>query len=263
MLSAAALRGTTQELYPYTEPASNMPANSIAPRLSANFGKYADETWQQRYVTEAMFGISKKVMFHAAASFSDMHTPAVGWEGAYVYGKYRFLSNDQVHAHFRMAAYAEAGYSKNKSHYDEINVTGDMTGFQTGLIATQLKTKLAVSATAGFAKAYREKDEHLHSFVPDEAFTYSFSAGYLVLPFEYKSYDQLNFNVYTEFLGQKAIGGNKYFLDAAPSIQFIFKSTAKLNLGYRFQLSGNEYRGMEKSFLVSLEYIFLNALKKK
>jgi hypothetical protein len=39
-----------QELYPYTEPASNMPAHSIAVKLSSHFGdRYP--TWQQRYIS--------------------------------------------------------------------------------------------------------------------------------------------------------------------------------------------------------------------
>jgi len=53
----------------------------------------------------------------------------------------------------------------------------------------------------------------------------------------------------------------KYVVDFAPGIQFIFNSNAKLNIGYRYQLSGNMYRMAEKSWLVSFERTFLGAWK--
>ena len=59
------------------------------------------------------------------------------------------------------------------------------------------------------------------------------------------------------------LSSERYYVDLAPSVQFIFKSTSKLNLGYRFQLAGDITRMAEKSFMISYEYIFLNALKKK
>ncbi len=69
---------------------------------------------------------------------------------------------------------------------------------------------------------------------------------------------------------QNCLGGRnldwkyeKYFIDMATSIQLIFNSTSKLNVGYRFQLKSDIYRLMKSSLMVSYEYIFLNALKKK
>ncbi|HZH95911.1 MAG TPA: hypothetical protein VEY06_08505, partial [Flavisolibacter sp.] len=94
---------------------------------------------------------------------------------------------------------------------------------------------------------------------------YSLSSGYLLLPFEYKDYDQTNVNLYAELLGSRNVFNvdDKYFVDLAPSVQFIFKSTGKLNIGYRFQLDGDIYRMSKNSFMVSYEHIFLNALNKK
>src|SRR5690349_15916028 len=79
-----------QELYVYTEPASNMPAHTLTPRLTANLSP-ASGAWQQRYMSEVMLGISKKLMLHAGTSFSNMHTANTRWESVYLYGKYRFL----------------------------------------------------------------------------------------------------------------------------------------------------------------------------
>jgi hypothetical protein len=252
-----------QELYVFSEPASNMPANTISPKFKAVGGNRSGENFYQRYTPELMLGFSKEFMLHVATSFSNMHTSDVKWEGAYIYGKYRFLSNDEIHRHFRMAAFVEAGYSKNPLYFDEISVRGDNSGVDVGLIATQLIHKVAVSATASYLKIYGEPGEHVHHEVPRSAMNYSLSAGYLVLPREYTSYDQLNFNIYGELIAQQAMGKDAYYIDAAPAIQFIFGSNSKLNLGYRFQVKGNALRAVEKSYLVSFEHTFFNALKKR
>jgi hypothetical protein len=136
-----------QELYVFTEPASNMPSHSISGKVTAKYAKYSDATTLQRYTPEIMFGLNKKWMLHFASTFSDMYTTNMRWESARTYLKYRFFSNDDVHRHFRMAAFGEYAYSRNTGIYDDIGIEGDMSGFQSGLIATQLWNKLAVSST--------------------------------------------------------------------------------------------------------------------
>jgi len=258
----------SQELYPYTEPASNMPAKSMALKLGTMYGKGPHSNRVlQRYTPEVMFGISKKLMVHATLSFSDMHESYFYYESAKLYAKYRFLSKDEVHKHFRMAAFAAASYSRNHLDHNELNLSGDHTGVQVGLIATQLWNKLAVSGTAGITEVFDDKrnDKILPQQYAFESLNYSLSAGYLVLPKNYTDYNQTNLNIYVELLGGRNLDWKyeKYFLDLAPSVQLIFKSTSKLNLGYRFQLKSDIYRLMKNSFMISYEHIFLNALKKK
>ncbi|MFN2437602.1 MAG: hypothetical protein ABR503_00275, partial [Chitinophagaceae bacterium] len=243
-----------QELYPYTEPASNMPAYSLSTKLTLTYGRHFSD-WLQKYMPEVMLGISKKTMVHVAGSFSNMHTNNVKWDGIYTYIKHRFLSKDDVHSHFRMAAFAQGSYSRHYLQYDEIDLNADISGFQAGLIATQLKNKFAGSASFSFIKAIDNKAIHPEHFVkPNEAFNYSVSAGYLVLPREYENFEQLNVNIYTEFLGQSIIGSKAYFFDAAPAVQLIFNSNSKLNMGFRFQLAGRGVRNTDQSFLLSFEH---------
>src|SRR6476660_7932266 len=103
-----------QELYPYTEPASNMPSKSISVKSTSYFQKdiHSNRT-VNRQMPEVMFGINKNWMVHVGSNFSNMHQENFIWEGARVYAKYRFLSNDDVHKHFRMAAFASGTYSRN------------------------------------------------------------------------------------------------------------------------------------------------------
>lgn len=253
-----------QELYVYSEPASNMPAHSISTKLAANFGKNYAGGMESRFTPEIMLGISKKLMVHVGSSFSNMPANIQKFESAFLYGKYRFLSVDDVHKHFRMAVFAEAAYSAKDYFFDEVNLPGERSGAQLGLIATQLLNKFAASATISHTQSidsFRSAKAVSDPKRLYQSINYSLSAGYLLLPVEYTDYSQLNMNLYVELLGQRTLERKTFYWDLAPALQFIFNSNSKLNLGYRFQLDGDQLRNMKKSFLVSFEHTFFNALK--
>ncbi|NTS42260.1 hypothetical protein HRG84_15265 [Flavisolibacter sp. BT320] len=258
-----------QELYPYSEPASNNPAQSVSVKAAAILhGDVHGDKTIQRYMPEVALGLSKKWMVKASANFSNMQQENLRWDGGRVYAKYRFLSNDEVHKHFRMAVFGAGTYSRNYLNHNEVNLgMGDQSGVQAGLIATQLWHKLAISGTVGWNEVLNEKrkDKSLQGIYAFQALNYSLSAGYLLLPVEYKDYDQTNLNLYVELLGGRNFNlpGETHFVDLAPSLQAIFSSTAKLNVGYRFQLSSDIYRMTKNSVMVSFEYLFLNALKRR
>lgn len=269
LLAIAGTGAGAQELYPYTEPASNMPTGSLSLKTTAMYmrGVHTGDKILQRYMPDVMFGFSKNFMAHAGINFSNMHTPTFMWEGARVYAKYRFLSKDAVHKHFRMAAFVTGGYSRNRLDHNEINIPmGEQSGVQGGLIATQLWNKFALSGTAGWNEVLNPErwDKYYAGRYAHQSVNYSVSAGFLALPFRYTDYNQTNVNLYAELIGSRNLNfpNERYYLDLAPSVQAIFNSTAKLNVGYRFQLDGDIYRLSNKSVLVSFEYLFLNALKK-
>ena len=267
LLSCRYARG--QELYVYTEPASNMPAHSISARLTGNFiGKNQDETnrFMQRYTPELMLGLSRKWMVHVGGTFADMHTGNFRWESVYTYIKYRFLSVDDVHKHFRMAAFADAAYSRSPFEFDEISLQGDKSGIGFGLVATQLVNRLAVSATVTQIQLLDASRNDKVYYTPErnyQAMNYALSAGYLLIPRNYTDYKQTNINLYIEILAQQTLDRKTHYVDAAPAIQFIFNSNSKLNIGYRFQIRGTMDRMTRQSMLVSFERTFLNALKRK
>lgn len=257
-----------QELYPYTEPASNMPSHSISAKLGSMFEKGVHSTKiVQRYSPEIMLGLNKAWMVHAAVSLSDMHGEGFQGESVRLYAKYRFLSNDDVHKHFRMAAFALGSYSRNHLDHNELNLYGDQSGVQGGIIATQLINKFAVSGTVSLTELLNKErwQKETQNSYAWRAVNYSLSAGYLLFPLNYTSYKQTNVNLYAELLGSRntAWPFEKHFIDLAPSVQFIFNSTGKLNVGYRFQLAGDIYRIANRSFMISYEHIFLNALRRK
>lgn len=268
-LFLCSIRAGGQELYVYTEPASNMPAHSISTKLSANYIGRQDpyNRFMQRYTPEVMLGISKKLMLHLGTTFADMHTENFRWESIYLYTKYRFLSKDELHSHFRMAGFAEGAYSRSPFHFDELSLQGDKSGLQFGVIATQLWHKFALSGTVSNIQSLdaSRNDKNNTIYIPSriyQAMNYTLSAGYLVLPFEYTSYKQTNLNIYTEVMAQQSLDRKAYYVDLAPALQVIILSNTKLNLGYRFQLSGNMQRMAKNSWLFTIERTFLNALRK-
>ncbi len=263
-----ALNSSAQELYVFTEPASNIPAHSISAKLTNHFVANDDiyNRFSQRYMPQVMFGISKKLMVHAGATFSNMHTEKFGYESFNLYAKYRFLSNDNIHKHFRMAVFAEGSKTNAPFHYDEITLMGDKSGIGFGLIATQLWHKLAVSGTISRTEVLDKSRKNDVIYVPARSYqsmNYDLSVGYLLFPKEYTNYKQLNINLYAELLAEQTTDTKKHCVDLAPAVQFIFNSNFKLNIGYRFQVSGNMSRMANNSWQISFERTFLNALKKR
>lgn len=261
LIFTASLR--SQELYVFSDPASNVPARSLSAKLTARFADNEESgKLAQRYMPELMAGISKNIMLRASTTFSDFYSDNLKWESAKAYLKWRFYSKDGIHNHFRMAAFADGSYSRNNMVYEEMNLDGDNSGVQAGLIATQLVNKLAVSGTASLM-VLTDKEPALHHGREYErsALNYSLSAGYLLFPREYESYDQVNLNLYLEFLGMKGLEAGMYYTDIAPSVQLIFNSATKLNLGARFQASGNMSRIARNNYFLSLETTFLNVFR--
>ena len=258
----------SQELFVFTEPASNRPAHSISVKLTDHFvtnnSRY--NRFSHRIMPQIMFGMSKKFMFHIGGTIANMHTPDLRYESVNFYAKYRFLSKDEIHKHFRMAAFVDASATKAPFHYDEITLMGDKSGVEAGIIATQLWNKFALSGTVSHTQVLDKSRNDKVIYVPSriyQAMNYSLSGGLLLFPKEYTDYKQTNVNLYAELLAEQTLDIKKHCVDLAPAIQFIFNSNAKLNIGYRFQVSSNMQRMAMNSWLVSFERTFLNALKNK
>ncbi len=257
-----------QELYVFTEPASNMPAHSISLKLTDHFVTKDNiyNRFSHRLMPQVMFGISKKWMFHIGVTFSNMHTPDFKYESFNFYTKYRFISFDDIHKHFRMAAFIDASKTRAPFHYDEITLMGDKSGIEAGIIATQLWHKFALSGTLSHTQVLDDSRFNKVIYVPEriyQSLNYSLSGGYLLFPKQYKDYKQTNLNLYMELLGEQTLDVKRYCIDLAPAVQLIFNSNSKLNIGYRFQLSSNMQRMAANSWQVSFERTFLNALKKE
>jgi hypothetical protein len=257
-LSAAA-----QELYPLTEPASNVPKGALGIRMFAESFNEVDRI-RNLFALKIMYGVTPRLTVIATPNASNHHskelppefpvhnTPQIGvtlpyrFNGVNYYAKYRFISKDGQNNHLRVAAYGE--YSMLKVAHDEAEpgLLDDNSGVGGGFIATYLHKHLAISLTTGIIHPFKYKGE-----VPDvisslpgvpatvtysDGYNYSLSFGYLLSPKVYKGYNQTNWNLYVEFLG-------KDYNKANMSVGNIYYGLPQYNISTRDNkaLQGNNF----------------------
>ena len=249
-----------QELFTLTEPASNMPARSLGIRMNQSIMK-SEITGEKAYhlLPEIMLGLKGKWMIHAEGFFSNRNKK-ISFEGTQAYLKYRFLSIDEVHSHFRMAVFGRYAANNADIHQEAIDLNGHNSGTEVGLVMTQLLHKVALSASASYVHAKNNRNEKGYEIDKSraEAINFTFSAGKLMLPKEYKTYKQTNLNLMLEFPGQTNQQTGRTFLDMAPVVQFIFYSQMRMDLAYRFPLINDLARTYPRGWLLRMEYTLFN-----
>ena len=253
-----------QELYSATEPASNIAAGSISFRFdNLIMDEIGSSKINYHLIPTVMVGLSKKLMVQGNVFFSNRNKNRLDYEGGSVYAKYRFLSHDAVQKHFRMAAFGRISRNNSDIHQEELNMNGHNSGFEAGMVATQLLRKVALSSSFSFLQASDngKNNKFLYGTTNTKAVNYSFSIGKLMLPKEYKDYRQTNVNLMLEFLSQVNIGSGKYYMDVAPSVQMIFNSQSRVDIGYRSELSSTMLRTAPNGFFIRLEHNLFNAFK--
>lgn len=261
-LLCTSLQINAQELFVMTEPASNMPTGSIGVRTMNSFMFEKDGTLNYHIMPEIMWGASAKWMFHLQSFHSNRSTGGLKTEGGSLYAKYRFFSSDDIHKHFRMALYGR--YSKNRAdiHQEEIETMGHNTGYELGFVATKLVNKVAVSSSVSFEKALDNMPNYKFPATQSNHCTnYTLSIGKLTYPKSYNSFKQTNINLMCEFLGQTLNQNGKSNLDIVPSVQFIIRSQARIDLAYRKELYSSMTRTAPNGFMIKFEYTFFNVTK--
>ncbi len=250
-----------QELFSLTEPASNMAAKSIGFRMNNTimYDKLEKEN-SVHLLPEIMVGISRKWMAHIEG-FTSYQQNHFAVEGGSLYLKYRFFSTDDIHSHFRMAAFTQFALNNSLLHQDAIDFKGHNSGYEFGMVATKLVQKTAVSSTVSFLQSINNvgvnKNGNKNS--NNNAVNYTLSLGKLFIPKEYVNYNQTNINGMLELIGQTNVSTGQTFLDVAPVIQFIILSRMRLDIGYRYALSNDLYRSEPNGFLMRVEYNIFNA----
>ena len=252
----------SQELFVVTDPASNVPANSLAVNIMQSaFKEQFEPGYNYHLMPEVTYGINKNLMVRGSA-FISTRTNALYAEGGSFMAKYRFFSSDDLNSHFRMAAYGRYSFNRADIHQEQIEILGHNTGFETGIIATKLIHKLAISSSVSFEKAFDNKPNYsFPNAIGDNATNYTLSFGKLMYPKKYTSFKQTNINLMVEFVGQTINENGKSFLDVVPAIQFIFNSQARLDLAYRQELMSSMVRSAPNGFYFNLYYTFFDLKK--
>ena len=249
----------SQELFVVTDPASNIPANSLSVRLGNSLFKEKFENgYNYHLMPEVTYGLNKNLMFRGTAFVSNRENNLVT-EGGSLYSKYRFYSEDDLNSHFRMAAFGRYSFNNSDIHQEQIETMGHNSGFEVGLVATKLIHKVAISSSLSFEKAL---DNTSKNPFPNElgstATNYTFSIGKLMYPKKYTSFKQTNINLMLEFLGQTINENGHSSIDVVPAIQFIINSQARIDLAYRHELMSSMFRTAPNGVYLNLEYNFYN-----
>ncbi len=227
----AFLHTSAQELYPLSEPASNIPKNVLGVRLFSETYKEVNQ-WRNLTTLRLMYGLTPKISVYLTGFASNHHgkklpegfpfhnSPERGaqypykFNGGNLYAKYRFLTIDRQNEHFRMAAYGEIAYVNETHHESEPNVNmGDNAGAAIGIISTYLYQQFAASLTLG-ATLPANYAGYVLDEVPSlpelpvllkygRSLDYRMSFGYLIFPTRYSSFKETNINLYVEFMGKK------------------------------------------------------------
>ncbi len=121
--------------------------------------------------------------------------------------------------------------------------------------------------------AYNEKLTNI-SIQHGKAINYTFSAGYLLLPFKNKSYKQTNLNLYAEFIGKKYEGAiikkanNPILIESAaslekvnyielrPGFQLIFRSNFRIDITSSFAVYNKSYARFYPAFYFNIQRYF-------
>ena len=182
-------------------------------------------------------------------------------DGFGFYGKYRLYTADQVNRHFRVATFGRVSYNTSYIDQEEIDLARNNSGYAIGVIATQLLHKQAISSSFSFARATNNNDNKIPPMQADKAINFSVSTGRLILPKTYTSYKQTNVNLIVEILGQHLIGSNKAYIDLAPSVQFIFNSQTRVDIGYKYELYSNMRRATPNAVMIRVEHLLFNVFR--
>tara|TARA_Y100000739_G_C20499875_1_gene414376 strand:+ start:122 stop:970 length:849 start_codon:yes stop_codon:yes gene_type:complete len=264
---------SAQELYINSEPASLIPKGTKVVRLT-NSNIFLDGSNMMGSIGNAFiitpslsYGISKKIMLSGSIQFAnkpyeqDM-VPNFGLNGFKIYSKQRILSTDKQKYHTRLSSFIKYSFHEDKFMKDNLDIELQDTGFELGLIATQLINKLAISITTAITRISNIDEKFTQGSTVKwqttnlNTFKNSISAGYLLFPRKYNSYKQTNFNLYVEYLTNTILNENfpvrynKFSSTFAPGIQFIIMSRSRLDFSYKIRKGD-----MPEEFLVKLTYI--------
>ncbi len=254
--------GISQELFLMTDPASNVPANSLGVNvLQSLFKEEFKNGYNYHLMPEISYGLNRNLMFRATAFVSNRENKLVT-EGGSFYTKYRFYSSDDLNSHFRMAAFGRYSFNNADIHQEQIEIMGHNTGIEAGIVATTLIKKLAISSTVSFEKAFdNTSNDPFPDNLGDNATNYTLSFGHLMYPKTYTSFKQTNINLMVEFVGQTINENGKSYLDVVPVVQFIFNSQARVDLAYRHELMSSMTRSAPNGVYLNLYYTFFNLKK--
>ncbi len=279
----------SQELYIVSDAAANISKNRIEVRniangydnLSAfhydfqlNYGLLGNLTLYNNvtYTTDKDFQFLGNYNFSARYRFLDIDKPNFHWRFAYQGGAVIPVNPTPVvsgqveyelHPGHKISFYEFGGDITVPSI--DFHTTDNYT-IRNSIIATNLISKFAATAEMTYNVNIPGNDFKFGNY-----FEWNLALGLLVLPKVYKSFDDINLNIYSEtkayyfeknkFLDEDVANSGGFRLDTYLGVQAIFFSSLMTELAYMIPVHSNEYvetkiATRSSSLLISLRYLF-------
>ncbi len=279
----------SQELYIVSHPAANLSKNRIEFRnniISYDNFRYYHNSFALNYGLLGNLSIYNDVFYTLDKGYKFF--------GNYEFAaRYRFLDKDKKNYHIRSAIQSgivipvnatpivsgAVDYELHPGHrvrfYNFVNdITVPSVDFHTtdnytiknDIIVTNLIKRFSVTGEMGFNINVPKSDFKFGNY-----FDWSLSMGYLLLPREYKSYNDVNINLYMEnkayyflknkFLGNEITNSGGFRVDTYLGVQSIFYSSIMLELSYKIPVHSNEFAETNigkraSALLFSIRYLF-------
>lgn len=279
----------SQELYIVSHPAANLSKHRLEFRnniLSYDNFKYYHNSFELNYGILGNLTLYNNVFYSLDNGYKFLGNYEVAM-------RYRFLDIDKKNFHIRSAIQSgvtipvnstkivsdAVEYELHPGHkvklfnfINDITVpsvdfhTTDNYTIKNDLIVTNLIKRFSITGEMGYNINAPKSDFKFGNY-----FDWSLAMGYLLWPREYKSYKDVNINLYSEskayyffknkFLGNEIINSGGFRLDTYVGIQAIFLSSIMAELAYKIPIHSNEYAETKigqrsKALLFSLRYLF-------
>lgn len=263
----------TQELFLTSEAASNEAKNRKVILLNTDF----TSTGQSYTPTFGlMYGISGKLTFMGKAFYSrNANEQFLG--DIDLGSNYRFVSQDKRNFHYRISLMThiriptEQAQSVNENSvlYDKDFSSSTIIGeYRTdnwvpyiSFASTILENKFAANLQLNYAYTIPKGDYKFGNY-----FMSGLAFGYLILPQEYKDYQDINLNFYFEpkayyfshnkIAGSELINSGGWEGQISTGIQFIFNSTTLIEIGYTKTFAEKNISIEKDVFFTSMKYLF-------
>lgn len=256
----------SQELFINSEVASSEAKNRKIISLFLNGNK---DIFNYTSYVGLMYGITGKFTTMNRIYFSNKAGEQIG--DIDLGTNYRFFSNDKKKFHLRMSAFGHLRIPMKPKN------TTDINGFAGSLSEDQYRQE-NFSVYGGYVltvlnnKFATNLDISYHCNIPKGDYKYGncikggISFGYLVLPRQYKSYKDVNLNLYLETKGYyyaankingntlENSGGKK--LEIMLESQVIFFSSLILEAGYVRSFADKNLNIEKDIFFTSIKYLF-------
>lgn len=265
----------SQELFLTSEAASSEAKNRKIITLNTDF---TDNGESYTPYLGLMYGISGNLTFMGKSYYSRNPSEKF-WGDVDIGTNWRFMSIDKKQNHFRLSLITHIRIPAEGKQIYQYSISGISPEYFSHLVVTSQYRTDNITPYFGFAATILEK-KFAANLQVNYAFTipkgdykygnyflFGLAGGYLLLPKEYRGYNDLNLNLYFEpkayYFSKNKIEGYGVIDNSGgwkgeftTGIQFIIASTSIFELGYTKSVADKNIMIEKDNFFITMKYLF-------